>query len=244
VKYPIVLWDSGGTIFHFDERPEGYGAFPSPDEVKAQRARRAGHALEMFGRKAPVDLAAILTRLGENLRRQHGLFYSLEILADGLYRELGIGPRREESLLLADALAGPRYRAWLWAGVAEALETMHRAGVRMGVVADTDWTGRLMRRALAGVDLERFFAAVICSCDLGVRKPDSRIFHAGLAALGPFVSAPGPILYVGDDPANDIGGARASGWDAALHLTPSESGSAGAILEFSDYRDLVRLVLG
>jgi hypothetical protein len=121
MRYPIVFWDSGGTIFHFDQRPEGYGPCPSPDEVRARRAYRAGHALEMFGHTPPADLPGLISSLTQALQQQHGPFYSLEILAEGLYRELGIGPAKEETLSVADALAGPRYHTWLWDGVADAL---------------------------------------------------------------------------------------------------------------------------
>ena len=30
MKYPIVFWDSGGTIFHPRDRPEGFAGSPSP----------------------------------------------------------------------------------------------------------------------------------------------------------------------------------------------------------------------
>jgi len=105
----------------------------------------------------------------------------------------------------------------------------------MGIIADTAWTGRMMCGVLEGVGLLDFFGTVICSCDLGVRKPDRRIFEAALST--------GPVLYIGDHIAKDIDGAVACGWDAALHLTMSTSSPGKAVLAFSDYRELVRFVL-
>ncbi len=234
MRYPIVFWDSGGTIFCSTDRP---------GDVRKKRAFRAARALEMFGQTPPADLPRVIDALEADLRSRHGASYSVELLAEKLHDQLGIAERKEEALLLADAIAGPRYRAWLCDGVAEALVVLHGAGVRMGVIANAELTGRMMRGALAGVGLADLFGPVVCSCDLGVQKPDRRIFAAALAALAPAVPSAGPVLYVGDNLTNDIDGAAACGWDAALHLTMPTNSRSKAVLTFSDYRDLVRLVL-
>lgn len=244
MNYPIVFWDSGGTIFHSADRAGGFGGTPSPDDVRKHRAFRARHALAMFGHEAPSDLPRVIDALQADLRAHHGARYSTELLAEALQAQAGSPRCKEESLFLADALDGLRYRAWLWDGVAEALGELHRAGTRMGVIADTHLTGRMMRRVLWGAGLGGFFDAVICSCDLGRQKPDPRVFQTALAKLAPLVSAPASVLYVGDNPEKDIAGAGAVGWDAALHLTGSETPRTDAVLAFTDYRDLVRLVLG
>lgn len=239
MRYPIVFWDSGGTIFHQADWPGGFAGSPSLADVKRGRAARVAHVLEMFGHVSPPGLPGMIEKLDADLYRSHGARYSLEILAAGLYEQLGLA-HREETLMLADALAGPRYRAWLWEGVAEALAALQHAGVRMGLLANTILTGRMMRGALAGVGLADCFGPVVCSCDLGVGKPDRRIFEAALASLAP---SAGPVLYVGDNIAKDIDGAAACGWDAALHLTTPEKPPSKAVLSFTDYKDLVRLVL-
>jgi len=243
MKYPIVFWDSGGTIFHSGKRPEGFGSSPSPAVVRINRTFRTGLALQMFGYAVPADLEAVIDRLEQELRLRHKLHFSIEVLAESVFAHLGIDHRKEEALFLADALCGPRYRAWVWEGVAEALETLHRAGVQMGVIADTHLTGRLMRRVLAGVGLADFFGPINCSCDLGVQKPDGRVFETALNTLGLDRSTDTPVLYVGDHVVKDIGGATAFGWDAALHLTGNTKASDQAVLTFEDYNDLVQLVL-
>lgn len=244
MRYPVVFWDSGGTIFHSSDRPQGFGGCPSPGEVRGDRARRAAHALEMFGHRPPPDLARLLDEAEADRRAHHGASHSLERLAEGVQDRLGIGGRREEALLLADALAGPRYRGWLWDGVEAALVALHGAGVRLGVIANTHLTGRMMRSALAGVGLAGLFGPVVCSCDAGVDKPDARIFAAALAALCPPADPHAPVLYVGDNPVKDVEGAAAFGWDAALHLIRPAASGGREVLAFRDYGDLVRLVLG
>jgi len=243
MKYPIVFWDSGGTIFLSGNRPPHFGGCPTPAEVADKRTFRAECALQMFGYEVPKGLDEVIDELEQALRLADELGYSVEVLAHGVFAHLGIEGRQEEALFLADALNGPRYRAWLWDGVADALETLHQGGVQMGVIADTHLTGRMMRRVLTGVGLAGFFDPVICSCDLGVRKPDGRVFETALNALPGNLSTDTPVLYVGDNLVKDIGGATTFGWDAALHLTGNTEASDKAVLTFEDYNDLVKLVL-
>ena len=241
MRYPIVFWDSGGTIFR-GEAPEGPAVDPSPRQVRETRSFRAAHVLEMFGHEPPGDLAGVIEQVEADLRGRFGPRYSLEVLAAGLYAALGLGEHPEETVLLSDALGGPRYRTWLWEGVAEALAALHRAGAQMGLIANTEWTGRMMRRALAGVGLDGLFEPVVCSCDVGAAKPDPRIFAAALAGLTPPASPGASVLHVGDSVAADVAGAVKFGWDAAFHQTDPGVSSGRAVLVFTDYGDLIRLV--
>jgi len=243
MRYPILFWDSGVTIFHFSDRPGGFSGSPSPTQVMRQRDFRVARALEMFGHAAPDDLAEILDGQKAELRERHGASFSHELLAAGLYAHLGITGRDQETLQVADALAGPRYRSWVWDGVPEALAQLHQAGVRMGIIADSELTGRMMRNALSGVGLVDFFGPILCSCDHGILKPDPRTFAHALSRLQPPPAGGESILYVGDNVVKDIDGATAFGWHAAHHLTTPEDVSSQAVLSFRDYADLVRLVL-
>ncbi len=57
-------------------------------------------------------------------------------------------------------------------------------------------------------DLARFFSVRVLSSQVGVKKPDARIFSAALQALG---VEPTEAVYVGDNPENDLVGARNAG---------------------------------
>ena len=65
---------------------------------------------------------------------------------------------------------------------------------------------------LAEIGLRDLFAAIIDSGRLGIEKPDPRIFHAALAALG--AAADAPVIHIGDAWSADITGALAVGWRA------------------------------
>jgi len=62
------------------------------------------------------------------------------------------------------------------------------------------------------VGIGRFFSGSVSARDVGVGKPDARIFRAGAAVLG---CAPEQVLHVGDDAALDVAGALAAGLQAA-----------------------------
>jgi putative hydrolase of the HAD superfamily len=77
---------------------------------------------------------------------------------------------------------------------------------RLGVV--TNGIDRVQRSRLAASGLTPLFDAVVTSQSCGYAKPDPRILHVALKALG---IAPRHALYVGDDPATDGAAARAAG---------------------------------
>ncbi|MBS0301602.1 MAG: HAD family hydrolase [Proteobacteria bacterium] len=62
------------------------------------------------------------------------------------------------------------------------------------------------------VGLAPFFHAAVAAGDLGVAKPDRRIFQAGASAAG---VSPSQVLHIGDDPHLDAAGALAAGMQSA-----------------------------
>jgi len=97
-------------------------------------------------------------------------------------------------------------------GAREALLGLRALGVATGVVSNFD--GRLPG-ILAGLGLAELLAVVMLPGEARAAKPDPRIFALALARLG---VPPGAALYVGDDRARDLAGARAAGL-AAIHAT-------------------------
>ncbi|HEX6433523.1 MAG TPA: HAD-IA family hydrolase [Gemmatimonadales bacterium] len=121
-----------------------------------------------------------------------------------------------------DCLGRMHRERHLWSSVAErsaeSLQKLRDAGLRLGVVSNSD--GRV-EQALQAAGLRKYFDVVIDSALVGFEKPDPRIFHAALAALG---VAPEEALYVGDLYEVDVVGARAAGMEAVL-LGEPEPGS-------------------
>ncbi|MFQ6199226.1 HAD family hydrolase [Streptomyces sp. NPDC000405] len=90
--------------------------------------------------------------------------------------------------------------------VCSALEALRVAGWQLGVVTNGmagNQAAKPRRAVLYGL------VDTVVACEsAGVRKPDPRIFHLALSALG---AAPSPrVVMVGDSLATDVGGALAA----------------------------------
>jgi len=90
------------------------------------------------------------------------------------------------------------------------LGELRRRGLRLGVVSN--WDTRL-RGICAGLGLDRLVDFVVISAEVGVRKPDPRIFEVALGKAG--VGA-GEAAHVGDLLEEDVEGARRAGIAAFL----------------------------
>jgi putative hydrolase of the HAD superfamily len=91
-------------------------------------------------------------------------------------------------------------------GAVETLARLTGAGVPMALICDTGLTpGRVVRQHLDRLGLLAPLQAQLFSDEVGIPKPDERIFRSALAALG--VAARGAI-HVGDLRRTDVAGAR------------------------------------
>jgi putative hydrolase of the HAD superfamily len=121
--------------------------------------------------------------------------------------------------------------AALWSqpieGAKDALAAIAATGARIGIVSNADGMigQRLAEREIlqvgpgVGVEVE----CVIDSGNVGVMKPDPRIFRIALDAMG---VDPAHTWYVGDMPAFDVVGARRAGLRPFL-LSPVHRGGEG-----------------
>jgi HAD superfamily hydrolase (TIGR01509 family) len=91
-----------------------------------------------------------------------------------------------------------------------ALERLRAAGHRLVVVSNSNGT---MRKHFARLDLAKHFDVLIDSRDVGVEKPDPRIFALALERSG---ARPETTLHAGDFYHVDVVGARAAGLQAWL----------------------------
>ena len=95
-------------------------------------------------------------------------------------------------------------------GLTEGLADAKRAGLRLGVVSNSEGS---IAELLSHVGLGDVFEVVVDSGVEGISKPDPEIFHLALSRMG--VEA-GDAIYVGDVPSIDVDGARAAGLSAIL----------------------------
>ena len=112
----------------------------------------------------------------------------------------------------ATQLAGAAFEVFLQARhqldvfpeVQPTLEQLARS-YRLGVV--TNGNADVRRLGLA-----EYFQFALCAEDIGVAKPDPRLFHEALLRAGNVV--PGAAVHIGDHPGDDIAGAQQAGFRA------------------------------
>ncbi len=93
----------------------------------------------------------------------------------------------------------------------EVLDDLAAAGYVLGVLTNGQRAQQVAKLARIGL-LDRF-AVVVASSELPAGKPDPGAFTALCRRLG---TAPGSVVFVGDDPVTDAAGARAAGLHAVL----------------------------
>ena len=200
VPLRAVLFDAGNTLLFLDyaRMVEGVGAalgLPLTGQGLAAGAPAAARAME-----APRGTD----------RERAGAYF------DALFSEAGVrGDRLGE---VRERLAAMHAEHHLWCGVADgtldALTRLRRAGLRLGVVSNSD--GRV-EEALVAAKIRECFDVVIDSAIVRVEKPDPAIFRTALDALG---VPPAEALYVGDLYEIDVVGAHAAGMPAVLLVPP------------------------
>jgi putative hydrolase of the HAD superfamily len=124
-----------------------------------------------------------------------------------------------------------RAESWeVYPDVRETLDALRGQGLKLAVVSN--WDHRLPE-LLDRLALARRFDALVYSSDVGVEKPDPRIFESALRQLD--VPA-GAALHVGDGRLEDVEGAQAVGM-RALHLTRGRG--AGDLRDLAALPDLL-----
>ncbi len=188
-----VIFDAGGTLIHIDgERVCGAAGVP----FEAGRFRAAESA-------AVAAVRAFLLTNRDSNDAERVVFYFDHMLA-----RLGLADATARGEAGARVAAEHR-RANLWsragAGAAETLAELAARRYRLAVVSNAD--GRV-RGLLQDAGVIPWLEFVVDSAEVGLEKPDPRIFHAATGRLG---LAPSACAYVGDIYEIDVEGARRAG---------------------------------
>jgi putative hydrolase of the HAD superfamily len=100
----------------------------------------------------------------------------------------------------------------LFPRIADNLEWLRTEGYAVGLVSNTGRTwGRYLRQVQDRLGIGKYFDSRVFSDEVGIRKPDPRIFDVALSELG---LPPERVVHIGDDVTADIAGAKAHGMRA------------------------------
>lgn len=190
-----ILFDVGNTLLWLDHpfvvellREHGYET--TEDELIAAQ----------YGAKLLLDELVRTGKAGDDAAR--GRVFFAEV-----FRQIGVAG--EHFPAIAERLWARHAERNLWNGIrehtVETLEELKRRGYRLGVISNAD--GRV-EGLLTELGLRSHFEVVIDSGDVGVEKPDPRIFRLALERMG---VEPHEAAYVGDVYEIDVVGARAAG---------------------------------
>jgi putative hydrolase of the HAD superfamily len=210
-------------------------------EVNPERGRGVRiEALETIaGRHAPVDRAraseAFHAAWGRHWELwQEGIASGAEDMARWSLERLEVsdtGAHQELTARYSESSLQEEIRPL--DGARETLERLTAAGIRRALICDTGFTpGRLVRQLLDRAGLLEYLEVQIFSDEVGVPKPDPRVFEAALGALGERAEG---AVHVGDLRPTDIAGARGVGMGSVRirwhHDDQSEHPEADAVAE-------------
>jgi putative hydrolase of the HAD superfamily len=95
----------------------------------------------------------------------------------------------------------------------ETLERLRGMGLRLGLISNVSLLPHMLRADIDALGIGRYLDAAAFSSEVGVRKPDPRIFVHALRALG---VDPAHAVFVGDRVNDDVVGARGVGMRTIL----------------------------
>lgn len=220
-----VFFDVGRTLLL---------AHPSVSEVCRQVLAEAGHLRDL----SAIDrLMPLVDAYYEDRYREDDTFWTSEERTSsvwvGMYsvmcRELGLQTDAAELARRVYDQFGSASRWRVYDDVLPAFERLRGRGLRLGIISN--WDSRLTR-VLEGLGVAAYVDTIVSSADVGLHKPDPRIFELACSRLG---VAPGEAAHVGDHHYSDIVGATAVGMKAVLIDRESSVRSPaehGAIADF------------
>ncbi len=142
---------------------------------------------------------------------------------------------REQVLTIARDKARAVEERTLFPGVAETLAELHRRGIKLGVLSDTESREARVRERLVAMEVEAYFDAVVTSIDIGFVKPMPEAFTAALSRIGVEKSAAAFVAHDEDE----LTGAAAFGLRTiAYNYTPGVTADC-YLAHFSELVDAV-----
>jgi putative hydrolase of the HAD superfamily len=208
------------------------------DEATLAAVRRTSERMRQHPNAKPAAIASAAARVAEELFRSSPVFAYADQMGIWWGEALWGAFAGDAPGLRALRAFVPAFRQAVWtealatAGVADAAlardlasafvearrsdwamdpaagPTLDALGTRYRLGLVTNGAPDVQREKLAGAGIRSRFAAVVISAELGIGKPDPRIFEAALHAIGASAS---DAVMVGDSIDRDILGARGAG---------------------------------
>lgn len=204
--YDAVFFDVGNTLL----RPE-----PSVAHVVREVLIDEGHCHDLDAIDA---LMPLVDAFYEDRYREDDTFWTDEDETSavwvGMYsllcRRLGIDADAERIARRVYDEFGSSDRWIAYPDVEPALESLRAAGLRVGLISNWD---RRLTSLFDGLGLSPYLDTIVASADVGLRKPDPRIFELACERLG---TTPSRCVHVGDHEYADLLGATSVGMSAVL----------------------------
>jgi putative hydrolase of the HAD superfamily len=201
-----VFFDVGNTLV----RPH-----PSVSEVVRQVLAEEGHVHDLG---AIDELMPLVDEYYEDRYRSDDTFWTDESRTSqvwvGMYsllcRKLGIEVGAERIAARVYEEFGDPGRWVVYPDVLPAFARLRRRGLRLGLISN--WDNRLSG-LMQGLGLTSELETIVSSAEVGLHKPDPRIFELACERLG---VDPGEAAHVGDHHYADIVGAQAIGMRPVL----------------------------
>ena len=201
-----VFFDVGNTLLY---------PYPSVGEVCRQVLADEGHVHDLSAIDAYMPL---VDEFYEDRYRSDDTFWTDEGETSqvwvGMYsllcRKLGIEDDAEKIARRVYDEFGDSRRWRAYDDVVPAFERLRARGLRLGLISN--WDSRLAH-IIDGLGLGELLDTVISSADVGLHKPDPRIFELACERLG---VTPRQAAHVGDHHYADVLGASAAGMRPVL----------------------------
>jgi putative hydrolase of the HAD superfamily len=138
--------------------------------------------------------------------------------------------------LLEDYVNCFRNHCVLFEGTEQMLAELTSSGYVLGII--TNGKTNFQKGTIHALRIARYFKDIIISDEIGLKKPDKRIFGASLKNLNVCI---GDAIYIGDHPIDDIEAAKNAGfrtiWKRNHHW-----GEASPDASFNDMRSLPSII--
>jgi FMN phosphatase YigB (HAD superfamily) len=219
---PYLLFDSGGTLLF-------------PDQVFLNQIAKA-HGIELTQEQLYTGYYELIYTLDfQSYKTAYAFSYNPWPHGYALTLLKSMGFQGEAVNRINQAVQARHSRKSLWTftfdWISQTLKILTRQGYSMSVISNSQDS---TRDIFSKVDLACYFEHIFHSAELGVEKPDPRIFEKVLRELN---LRPPEVLYIGDIFNADVRGANAAGI-GGIHLDPLGKYSDWPGVHLADIRAL------